>query len=90
MSRVLRAIPVTPAPRVVGRLSRLFRAAAFWLAVGLPLAYLPILTGELDSPALLVVVFLGHVCSLYVGRTYRDGRHTSPEQITTHQSGGDC
>lgn len=55
-------------------LSRAFRATAFWLAVGLPFLYLPLLvtgfSGRDEQGAFVGLVIL-NVVSLVVGHGYR-------------------
>jgi hypothetical protein len=61
-------------PRVSEVLVTLVRALAFWTAVALPVAYLPLLATGLDSLQ-VVVAFVTlvavNVCALVVGQSYQ-------------------
>lgn len=69
------ALPLdTNSRRASAALRTAVRALAFWLAVLLPLGYLPLLAAGLDSTT-AVLTFLGlvaaNVCALVVGQPYR-------------------
>lgn len=46
------------------------RAVAFWSAVALPLAYVPLLTTDLVPATLVVAGLLAHLACLLAGHTY--------------------
>lgn len=59
--------------RLTSSLHTLVRSVAFWTAVLLPFAYMPLLATGLDSvPTALTFVVLTaiHVCALIVGQPY--------------------
>lgn len=53
-----------------GRVQSMARALAFWLAVALPLAYLPVVVmapGVLNDPTLLFWAVIGNLVALVIG-----------------------
>jgi hypothetical protein len=71
-----RALP-SPADAVEPRLSKILvapvRAIAFWMAIVLPVVYLPLLATGLDSlrPALTFATLVAvHVCALVAGQSH--------------------
>ncbi|WP_340098715.1 hypothetical protein [Salinibaculum salinum] len=68
-----RPVPLPPCPELPGqRLVGVLRRVAFWTAVVLPLAYLPLLSSPVDDTELLVFVALVavNVVCLLVGHDY--------------------
>jgi len=59
---------------VVSWLGRPARAVAFWLAIGLPVVYLPLFAVEVRwLPSWIVFVLLGiNVVALFIGHPYRE------------------
>lgn len=53
------------------------RGSAFWAAVVLPLAYLPILAGELSMMPALPMLLVGHAVCLLLGHGW-----SSPATVT--------
>jgi hypothetical protein len=66
-----RPLPSSP-PRVLRRLASEGQRLAFWAAVVLPLAYVPLLSSSVDDRQLLAVGALVaiHVVCLLVGHDY--------------------
>jgi|AntRauTorcE11897_2_1112592.scaffolds.fasta_scaffold226595_1 hypothetical protein len=68
-----RSVPLPSRPELPGeRLVSVLRRLAFWAAVVLPLAYLPLLSSPVDDTELLVFVALAalNVVCLLVGHDY--------------------
>ena len=70
ISRLRPKLPET----VVSWLGRPARAVAFWLAIGLPVVYLPLFAVEVRwLPSWIVFVLLGiNVVALFIGHPYRE------------------
>ncbi|MDZ7701031.1 MAG: hypothetical protein U5J98_02590 [Halobacteriales archaeon] len=71
-----RLVPAVPAGAFVQARSAA-RAVAFWLAVALPLAYLPVVLlapAVLDDPSLLVGAVTANLAAIVVGHGYEPRR----------------
>ncbi|NIS29012.1 MAG: hypothetical protein GWN07_02780 [Actinobacteria bacterium] len=71
-----RLLPMAPAGALT-RARSAARALAFWLAVALPLAYLPAVLlspGALADPGLVVAAVAGNLAAIVVGHGHEPGR----------------
>lgn len=64
--------------RTLQVVAKVYRWVAFWMAVALPLVYLPLLATGLDggrTPVVFVLLVSAHICALWAGRAHgRGGR----------------